>query len=67
MTEIHTTEEPALAGTPVLTEPPPSDPATVAESRYDRSIVGDSGRSCEALYDERVALRAEISLKDFQH
>jgi MATE family, multidrug efflux pump len=40
MTDAHTTQDPVLAGTPVLTElppPPPSSPRV--KSRYDRSIV----------------------------
>jgi putative MATE family efflux protein len=37
MADVHTPEEPGLAGTPVLTEPSP--PSPVAKSRYDRSIV----------------------------
>ena len=48
MTDVHTTEEPTLAGAPVLTEPPPPPPppATVVKSRYDRSIVeGPLGRA----------------------
>src|SRR5262245_50921171 len=45
MSEIHTTEQPALASRPVLTEPPPP-PSQVAKSRYDRSIVeGPLGRA----------------------
>src|SRR5215510_5150211 len=40
MSEIHTTEQPALASTLVLTEPPPAPPPLqVAKTRYDRSIV----------------------------
>src|SRR5215510_6569620 len=47
MSEIHTTEQPALASTPVLTEPPPAPPPLqVAKTRYDRSIVeGPLGRA----------------------
>ena len=46
MTDVHTTEEPALAGAPVLTEPPPPpsprsrSPATTDPSSKGRSVRG---------------------------
>ena len=44
MSDVHTNEEPVLAGTPVLTEPPPPPPPET-KSRYDRSIVEGPLRS----------------------
>src|SRR5215510_11714101 len=40
MSQVHTTEKPARASTPALTEaPPPLPPSRAREARYDRSIV----------------------------